>query len=211
MTRNCLLLVCFAVGLTACQGSADPGNLRAFCDLVESTSVLSDIPATDDLAALIEVAPPEIRATIEQLHQRSRGFSDLLLEEPPDLAALFDTKFDPVARDQRTALDVYVETNCGIEVQRPISSRWSTYVVTNHSGDGWVEESSLQFDVDNGVLESVIVVFSNRPEPIELTVEACEAVVAFLRAEDLVNARVKVLVGSIVLIDIDPTNEGCRL
>lgn len=205
-----MLLVAVVV-LVGCADAPDPGDLAAFCTQLETGTALTATPSATDLDRLALVAPPAIRPTIEALQDRARDFNELLAEVPPDLEALFNARFDPVAQSERSALDTYAENSCGIEVDRPPSTLWNNYVRENHRGDLWVELVTAQFDVASDRIETASVAFVDAPDPITMVEEACEAVSAFLIAEDADPGRVRVLIGSVVALEYDTPEGVCRL
>jgi hypothetical protein len=205
------IFVLVALAVSSCSNAPDPGNLAAFCRLLESGSGLTATPTATDLDLLVTVAPPAIRETIEALQDRARDFDELMAEDPPDLEALFNARFDPVAENELDALDVYAENSCGIVVDRPPSTRWNTFVRENHPNDPWVELTTTQFDVVSDRIDTATVVFIDEPEPIELLEKSCLAMAAFLAADEADPGRVRVLIGSVVALEYPTPDAVCRL
>lgn len=156
------------------------------------------------------VAPPDIRITIETLGTRAGDFNELLQVEPPDLDAIFRAKFDPAAESERSTLDAYAETTCGIEVDRPASTRWSNFVRANYADAGWRSVITTQFDVSTDRIVAATIVFADAPAPMGLTEDVCRAVSEFLSADGSGTAAVRILIGTVVVLDQSPAGP-CRL
>ncbi len=196
---------------TACREAPEPGDLAAFCSLLETGTGLTPSPTAGDLERLALVAPPAVRPTIEALQSRARDFDELLAQDPPDLEALFNARFDPQASSDRADLDRYALTSCGIATDRPAPTRWNSYVGDNHAGAAWTELVTAQFEVANGRITTATMVFTATPDPMALVEDVCRAVSAFLVADGADPGRVRVLVGSVIALEY-PTPTGlCRL
>lgn len=195
--------------LANCADAPNPGNAALFCELLRSGSGLSGSPEPADLAALASAAPPEISETITALQNRARDFSELRAEDPPDLEALFNARFDPAARTEQIALDLYAEEECQLEVNRPAGSRWNAWQLASHADAPWVPLSTLQFDVNADRIEAVTVLFSQPPAPRSLIQDACRAVAEFVAADGADESIVRVMVGSVVAVEHQVPGEPC--
>lgn len=192
-----------------CADAPNPGNVALFCELLRSGSGLSGAPEAEDLLALASAAPPEIRETITALQNRARDFSELRAEDPPDLAALFNARFDPAARSEQRALDSYAEEECKLEVNRPAGSRWNAWQLANHTDAPWVSLSTLQFDVASDRIEVATVLFSQPPDPRSLIQDSCRAVAEFVAADGADDSMVRVMVGSVVAVEHPVPGDLC--
>lgn len=195
--------------LSGCADAPRPGNVALFCELLRSGSGLSGSPAPEDLVALASAAPPEISSTIAALQNRARDFSELRAEDPPNLEALFNARFDPAARSEQIALDNYAEEECQLEVNRPAGSRWNAWQLANHASAPWVGLSTLQFDVANDRIDVATVLFSQPPDPRSLIQDACRAVSEFVAADGAEESLVRVMVGSVVAVEHQIPGEPC--
>jgi hypothetical protein len=205
-----------AVALTAlisagCSDAPDPGDLAAFCSLLESGSGLTPSPTAEDLERLALVAPPAVRPTIEALQNRARDFDELLAEDPPDLEALFNARFDPQANSEQAELDRYALSSCGIAADRPAPTRWNSFVQDNYSDAGWSGLVTTQFEVVSDRIETATMVFVEAPEPMSLVEDVCRAVSEFLIADGADPGRVRVFIGSVVALQYDSPSGVCRL
>lgn len=209
--RSRAILLIVALGLASCADAPEPGNLAAFCSQLERGSGLTSTPESADLELLVTYAPPAIRPTIEALQERARDFDELLAEDPPNLASLFNARFDPAASTERDELDDYAESSCGIVVDRPPPTRWNNYLRENHADDPWAQLVTTQFEVVNDRIQTATVVFVESPEPVDLVEEACRAVSDFLITDGAAPGRVRVLIGSVVALEYDSPEGVCRL
>lgn len=200
-----------ALMASGCTKAPDPGDLAAFCSLLETGSGLTPSPTAGDLERLALVAPPAVRPTIDALQNRARDFDELLAEDPPDLAALFNARFDPKASSDRAALDRYALSSCGIAADRPPPTRWNSYVSENHADDAWTELVVPSFEVSNDRITTATMVFKESPEPLTLVEDVCRAVSAFLVADGADPGRVKVSIGSVVALEYPTPGGACRL
>jgi len=98
--RPICMFIVIALVSAAC-GGGDEGDADAYCRLIRTGSA-------DDLAALIEVAPVEIRDTVLQLDNATRGLVDI-----EELDQLFDAAFDLDAQAARSRFDEYSSDMCG--------------------------------------------------------------------------------------------------
>ena len=196
-----------------CAGAPDPGDLAAFCSLLETGSGLTPSPTAEDLERLVLVAPPGVRPTIEALQNRARDFDELLAEEPPDLEALFNARFDPQATSEQGALDRFALSSCGIAVDRPPPVRWNSWVSENHADAPWAGLVTAQFQVPSGSdrIETATVVFASTPEPMTLAEDVCRAVADFLIADGADPGRIRIFVGSVVALEADSPAGPCQL
>lgn len=93
--------VVIVVLLAAC-GGGNEGDVDAYCTLIRAGEV-------DDLEALIEVAPPEIRNTVVALDNATRGLTDI-----GELHQLFAAAFDPDAQAARVLFTEFSSDMCGV-------------------------------------------------------------------------------------------------
>jgi hypothetical protein len=206
-----LAIVALAVG--GCADAPDPGDLTAFCSLLQTGSGLTPSPTAQDLERLVLVAPPEVRPTIEALQGRARDFSELLAEDPPDLEALFNARFDPRANNERAALDRYARDSCGIAAARPPATRWTSYLAENYVEAAWPDLVTAQFEVqaNSDRITRASLVFAESPEPTSLIEDACKAASAFLTNDGADPGGVRIFVGSVVAIEHETPNGLCQL
>ena len=202
-------MVALTLALGACSDAPEPGDLQAFCELLEEGIGMSPTSTEADYARLVLVAPPEIRPTIESLQTQARDFDELLNVEPPDLAALFTARFDPAAAGDRAQLDTYAVETCNLTVARPPSTRWANYVRDNHADAEWRSAVTAGFEVDGDRILAITLTFDEAP--IETLVEeVCNAASRFLRTDGSETAAVRVLVGTVVFLEYDDANGVCR-
>lgn len=196
---------------TGCQNAPDPGDLAAFCSLLETGSGLTPAPTAGDLERLALVAPPAVRPTIEALQNRARDFDELLAETPPDLAALFNARFDPQASSEQAALDRYALSSCGIAVDRPAPTRWNFFAEDKYGEAAWRPLVTASFESESDRIASATVVFAQDPEPISLVEDVCRAMSEFLIADGASPGRVQVVIGSVVALEYDTPGGLCQL
>lgn len=208
MLSSVVLVVLLA---TSCTDAPDPGDLAAFCSLLESGTGLTATPSSADLDRLVLVAPPAIRPTIAALQSRARDFNELLTEDPPDLEALFNARFDQQATSERRQLDTYAEASCGIAVDRTPSTRWNDFVRANHRDAAWTSLITVDFDAASNQIDTASVAFADVPSPITLVEDVCRAMSDFLVADDADPGRVRVFIGSVVQLEYDSPSGLCRL
>ena len=194
-----------------CTEAPEPGDLGAFCNLLETGSGLTPSPTAGDLERLSLVAPPAVRPTIQALQNRARDFDELLAEDPPDLEALFNARFDPQASSEQTALDRYALSSCGIAADRPAPTRWNSFTQENHADAAWRNLVTPQFTVASGRIESATMVFAETPEPITLVEDACRAMSEFLAGDGAEPGGVQVVIGSVIALEYDTPGGLCRL
>lgn len=199
-----------AMLLGACSSAPEPGDLVAFCSLLNGGAALSTTATKAEFDELSLVAPPDIRETITTLGTRAGDFDELLQVEPPDLEAIFRAKFDPAGDRERSTLDAYAEASCGIEVDRPPSTRWSNFVRTDYPDAGWRSVITTQFDVSTDRIVAATIVFADAPAPMGLTEDVCRAVSEFLIGDGSDTAAVRILIGTVVVLDQTPDGP-CRL
>ena len=207
-------MVALAATLGAgCASAPDPGDLAAFCSLLETGTGLTTSPTAEDLERLVLVAPPGVRPTIEALQNRARDFDELLAESPPDLEALFNARFDPQATSEQAALDRFALSSCGIAVDRPPPVRWNSFVRDNYADAAWTGTVSTQFEVpaSSDRIETATVVFADMPEPRTIVEDVCRAVAEFLVADGADPGRIRVFVGSVVALEADSPAGPCQL
>lgn len=180
--------------------------------MLETGTGLSASPTAADLESLASTAPPDIRDTIKGLQDRVTDFDELLAEEPPDLEAIFNARFDSAARGQQVALERFAEDSCGLIIDRTARSRWSEYKTANHDDEPWSELVTTEFDVFAGsdTVAVATMVFDRPPPTQSLIGDACQAMVGFLEVDSVEPATVRVLVGSVVAVEHDVPGDPCR-
>lgn len=198
------------LALLGCSEAPEPGDLAAFCSLLESGTGLEPTPTAEDLERLVLVAPPAIRPTIEGLQSRARDFDELLALDPPDLEALFTARFDRAATQERNALGRYAESSCGIATEWTPPTRWNDFVQANFSDAPW-SAVPTQFETSDGRIDTATMVFAEAPDPISQVEDACRAMAEFLVADGADPARVRVFVGSVEALDSTPPDGTCQL
>lgn len=214
MTRRLFsVLLAVTMMVTACTDAPDPGDLAAFCSLLEVGTGLSTTATEGEFAQLALVAPPDIGPTIESLQTQARDFDELLNVQDPDLAALFKAKFDPAAERERSALDQYAENSCNMVVDRPPSTRWTNYVRENQADAGWRDAVAVQFDVDAAAdrIVAATAVFTNAPAQMGLVEDVCQAAADFLVTDGADTATVRVLIGTVVVLEQTSATGVCQL
>ena len=209
--RALAALLLAAMVATACTDAPEPGDLAAFCSLLESGSGLTPSPTAEDLERLALVAPPAVRPTIEALQNRARDFDELLAEEPPDLEALFNARFDPQASSEQAALDQYASSSCGIATERPAPTRWNSFAQENYADAAWRDLVTAQFEVASNRIATATIVFAETPEPLTLVEDVCRAVSDFLIADGAEPGGVQVVIGSVVALEYPTPGGLCRL
>ena len=195
----------------ACADAPDPGDLAAFCDLLEADVGLSTQATEAEYAQLALVAPPEIRPTIDSLQTQARDFDELLNVEPPDLAAIFTAKFDPAAERDRAELDRYAESGCNLLIARPPSVRWANFVRENHADAAWRDAVSMDFTSDTAQVTAAAATFTEAPAPMGLVEEVCDALSDFLSSDGSGAASIQVFIGTVVVINESSPDGPCRL
>ncbi|KAG1647493.1 hypothetical protein GQR58_030554 [Nymphon striatum] len=124
-----------AVLATACTDAPEPGDLAAFCSLLETGSGLTPSPTAEDLDRLALVAPPAVRPTIDALQNRARDFN-CSPRTLPILKRSLTARFDPQASSEQAALDRYALSSCGIAADRPAPTRWNSFAQDNYADAG---------------------------------------------------------------------------
>ena len=200
-----------AVLASGCRDAPDPGDLAAFCSLLETGSGLTPSPTAEDLERLALVAPPAVRPTIEALQNRARDFDELLAETPPDLEALFNARFDPQARSEQAALDRYALDSCGIDADRPAPTRWNSFADDRYGDAPWRPLVTASFESEADRITSATVVFAQDPEPINLVEDVCRAMSEFLIADGADPGGVQVVIGSVVALEYATPGGLCQL
>ena len=193
-------MVLTALLAAGCAEAPEPGDLAAFCSLLQTGSGLTPAPTAEDLERLSLVAPPAARPTIEAL-----------AEDPPDLEALFNARFDPQASSEQAALDRYALSTCGIAADRPAPTRWNSFTEENYGDAEWRYVITAQFTVASNRIVSATIVFAQAPEPITLVEDACRGISEFLIADGADPGGVQVLIGSVVALEYGTPGGLCRL
>lgn len=194
-----------------CATAPEPGDLAAFCSLLETGTGLTSSPEATDLDRLALVAPPEVRPTIEALQSRAKTFDELLAEQPPNLEALFSAKFDAQARTEQRALASYAESSCGLAITESPQTRWDDYVQADHIDAEWVPLARPSFETNNDRVTKVTLSFQENPEPITLLEEACMAMSDFLIIDGADPGKIIVAVGVVVELEYETPGGPCRL
>jgi len=200
-----------AILSVGCAAAPDQGDLGGFCSLLETGTGLSPSPTAEDLDRLALVAPPAVRPTIEALQERARDFDELLAEDPPDLEALFNARFDKQASQEQAALDRYAQSSCGIAADRPAPTRWNSFVNDNHGDAPWVELVTPEFEVTNGRIDTATLVFDTTPDPLSLVEDVCRALASFLLVDGADPGRIRVVIGSVVAVESASPAGSCQL
>jgi len=203
-----MLMALLAVG---CAKAPDPGDLRAFCNLLEDGTGLTSAPEAGDLDRLALVAPPAVQETITALQSRARDFDELLAEDPPDIEALFNARFDPRAGNERRVLAQYASDSCGIVTAETSSTRWTAFIQDEHPEAAWTVAVPSFVESDDGRIRSATLPFTTEPEPITLVEEACLALSDFLLIDGADPGGVRIQVGPVVALDYDTPGGLCRL
>lgn len=204
-----LVLICT---LISCSSSKSEGNIAIFCARLDSGSAKGSNATPEDLAALVEVAPPEIKSNVEALYNRTQDFEALLAQDPPDLKALFHAKFDPGANVEQRAFDVYAQEKCSITILRSSLTKWNSYLARHHHDAIWTGQVGAQFDRQGEMIAVATLVFSSEPE-LETDIEAaCAAVQDFLISDGATEAAIQIVVDtSLVATAENPKSECTRV
>ena len=91
------------------------GDLTAFCARVVRSEARSDSQpdAVSYYESLVEVAPRDIRSTVQRLQDATRDLRELRAGE--DIAAYFAAAFDPEQRTAEDELQNYANEECQLE------------------------------------------------------------------------------------------------
>lgn len=175
----------------ACGDDEDPGDLEAFCGLIEDGTGLlvaaDDVAAgsrADEFADLLAVAPPEVRSSLSRILNRERDLGEIV-----ELDELFDAAFSPQALQARTDYRDYVLANCGIDVGEVIVEEevslvrgLRSHVADRNAGERWVSE--VTYSESNPFLQDRIVTVTFRTLPLgDEAVRACNAASGYLYDE----------------------------
>lgn len=208
----CLVALVTAGSLSACGSGGSEGNLAIYCARLDSGTAKSSNPTPEDLAALVQVAPPEIKKNVEALYNRSQDFEALLAQDPPDLEALFQTKFDPDATVERRAFDAYAEEKCSITILRTPLTKWNAYLSRHHKNASWASNVGVQFDRQGEKIAVATLVFGSEPQQEDHIFDSCYAVSDFLVSVGETDAVIQVVVDtSIVAKSQNPKSECVRV
>lgn len=203
-----MLVVLIGAG---CASAPDPGDVTAFCSLLETGTGLTSSPEAADLDRLALVAPPAVQSTIEALQTRAKTFDELLAESPPDLEALFSARFDAQARTEQRALASYAESSCGLATTESPQTRWDDFVQAEHADAAWLALARPSFETNNDRVTKVTLTFQENPEPITLLEEACKAMSDFLIIDGADPGKIIVAVGVVVELEYETPGGPCRL
>ena len=96
------------------------GDLTAFCARVVRSEARSDSQSSDSqpdavsyYESLVEVAPRDIRSTVQRLQDATRDLREL--REGEDIAAYFAAAFDPEQQTAERELQHYANEECQLE------------------------------------------------------------------------------------------------
>ena len=96
------------------------GDLAAFCARVVRSEARSDSQSGDSQSdevsyyeSLVEVAPRDIRSTVQRLQDATRDLREL--REGEDIAAYFAAAFDPEQQTAERELQHYANEECQLE------------------------------------------------------------------------------------------------
>ena len=96
------------------------GDLTAFCARVVRSEASSDSQSSESQTdavsyyeSLVEVAPRDIRSTVQRLQDATRDLRDL--REGEDIAAYFAAAFDPEQQTAERELQTYANDECQLE------------------------------------------------------------------------------------------------
>ena len=204
-------LILTAVMATGCASAPDPGDITAFCSLLESGTGLAASPDATDLDRLALVAPPAVRPTIEALQSRAKTFDELLAEEPLNLEALFNARFDAQARNEQRALATYANSSCGIATTESPQTRWDDFVRADHADALWPALARPSFETSDDRVSRATLTFLENPEPLTLLEEACQAMADFLIIDGADPGTIIVAVGSVVELESETPAGPCQL
>ncbi len=179
-------LVAIAVIASACGGGGG-GDLEAYCELLSEGKGLSasnEVVQAADFAALLEVAPAEVRDAVQELTNTTRGLRDI-----DELDQLFSAAFDPEAQAARTGFTQHAVTVCGVDsatlppgevdTTAALVDDVEAYVESNFAAASWVPK--VRYDVDrvDGDLDGITVTFIIDAEGDE-PINACNALAVYL-------------------------------
>ena len=147
------------------------GNLEAFCALIDQDN--NNIPDNElNYKDMAEVAPEEIRRSVQKLADRSTEISTL--ENSDDLAAYFAAVFDRAAVQAQRNLDSYAFGECEVAVpQSTLRREIRNYINQNHNYPVWGISADLDLSMHNGVLQALSVDLGEATS--EQALRACEA------------------------------------
>lgn len=194
-----------------CAAAPDPGDITAFCSLLETGTGLTASPEAVDLDRLALVAPPAVRPTIEALQSRAKTFDELLAEEPPNLEALFNARFDAQARNEQRALAAYANSSCGIATTESPQTRWDDYVQAEHGDAQWPVLARPSFETSDDRVSKATLTFLENPNPLSLLEEACQAMSDFLIIDGADPGKIIVAVGAVVELEYETPGGPCQL
>lgn len=195
----------------SCSDAPDPGDLAAFCGLLDQGVGLSTTSTEAEFAQLSLVAPPEIRPTIDSLQTQARDFDDLLNVQPPDLEAIFRARFDPAAESERAELDRYAASGCNLSVDRPPTTRWATFVRENHVNAPWRDVTTAEFETTGNDIDSITISFDGSPEQMALVEDTCAAAADFLVDDGAPDAAIRVRLGTTTVLEQSGAAGPCQL
>lgn len=208
-----LAAVVLFIALTTLAACSEPelGNKAIYCARLDSGSAKSSSPTAEDLAALVEVAPPEIRANVQALSDRAADFGDLLEADETDLKALFLSKFDPEVEAEQRAFDNYAQQECGITISRSPLTKWNAFLNRHYSSELWSSQLNVQFDRQGTAIAAATLLFTKEPTNREDLESACTAVAHFLSNEGALDASIEIVVDTAVVATFDRPDQGCEI
>ncbi len=190
------------------------GSLEAFCVLLDDDSATSE--GEPNYEALVEVAPKEIRPSVQKLQDTSKEIS--VLEQSDDLAAYFAAAFDRGAVQARRDLDSYAFRECDIEVSEFVMRQdIRDYINERFANPSWAVSAELDLTVVDGVLHGLSVKLaesgSGQSDPNnETAIAACRAYDEYL-SDHLVPGPLEVSqdqTGEVVTVGTPDRNTACE-
>ncbi len=210
-------LVVVAVPLSAC-GGGDGGDLEAYCQLLvegKGLTASNEVVQAEDLAALLKVAPREIRDAVQELSNTTRGLRDI-----DELDQLFSAAFDPDAQAARAAFTEHAVRGCGLDSTTlpagPVDSTAAlvdgveAYVEGNFAGAAWVPKVRYDIQRVDGGLDGITVTFIIDAEGDE-PIQACNAVAVYLYALSGGRGEVAVVADGLVVARRAGPEAPCEL
>ena len=180
-------MVAVALVAGAC-GGGDDGDVEAYCALVRDdglglASATAPAPASD-FVTLLEVAPADIRPTVEQLANTASDLTEIT-----ELDQLFAAAFDPDAQAARTAFDDYAVEACGVDLAQiasaepdedaAVEAEIAEYIATNFDGVSWASKVRSEVQRVDGDVHGLAIDFVIDAEDDE-ALAACRALSVWL-------------------------------
>lgn len=188
----CLVLVLCLIA-ASCGDDEDPGDLDAFCALVDDGTGMLVAAEGDAVAAgsqaeefeeLEAVAPTDIRGAVSQIANRERDLGEI-----DDLAELFDAAFSPKALQARRDYRTFVLEQCQIDVGEVVEEEPLSLVrglrasaTETSAGESWVEK--VIYSQETPLLQETIVTITFRTRPLgDEAIGACNAASSYIYGE----------------------------